>query len=215
MPGKETFLLVSLEEEKAKKLAQVITSGTCRKMLDELANKDYTETDLAKALQLPLSTVHYNLQHLVSAGLVKADEFHYSEKGKEVNHYSLANKFVIIAPKKADEGVMNRLKRLITTIVAVGGIGLAYSYSKGRGIGGISIMQKAAVMEAAPLLKTASADKLMAAPAMAESANAAREAVQTSVSTSDPSFILWFVITAVLAVVIYFIADYVWKKIEG
>ena len=58
---------------------------------------------LAKAMNLPLSTVHYNLQLLLKAGLVSADNYHYSEKGKEVLHYKLSNKYVIIAPKKTDK----------------------------------------------------------------------------------------------------------------
>ena len=88
--AKENFLLVSLKESEAKKLAQVISNDTSRKILDFLAGiKDATETDIAKNLDTPLSTVHYNIQALLKAKLVQADEFHYSEKGKEVNHYSL------------------------------------------------------------------------------------------------------------------------------
>ena len=90
--AKNSFLLVSLKEDKAKELAQVISNASCRKILDYLAEKeDATETELAKKLGIPISTVHYNLKHLVKGGLVIVDEFHYSEKGKEVNHYKLAN----------------------------------------------------------------------------------------------------------------------------
>jgi hypothetical protein len=61
-----------------------------------------------------LSTVHYNLQALVKANLVKAEEFHYSEKGKEVLHYSLANKIIIIAPKNTrTESFRDKLKSIL------------------------------------------------------------------------------------------------------
>lgn len=106
-----TFLLLSLEEEKAKKVANVINSEVSRKLLDSLANKDSTESELSRDLGIPISTVHYNLRQLVEAGLVKADEFHYSEKGKEVNHYSIANKYIIIAPKSI-ESIASKLKRI-------------------------------------------------------------------------------------------------------
>ena len=76
--------MVSLEEGKAKELAEVITNDTSRKILNYLADQeDVVETDLAKELGLPLSTVHYNLQKLVKAGLVATEEFHYSKKGRE------------------------------------------------------------------------------------------------------------------------------------
>jgi hypothetical protein len=70
--------------------------------------------------------VHYNLQALVKANLVKSEEFHYSEKGKEVNHYSLANKIIIIAPKKAStESFRDKLKSILPIsiiVLVVGGI---------------------------------------------------------------------------------------------
>ncbi|MFH0870587.1 MAG: helix-turn-helix domain-containing protein, partial [archaeon] len=98
---KDPFLLISLEESESKALAQVISNDTARKILDLLSKEESaTETDIAKKLKVPLSTVHYNLQALVKANLVVAEEFHYSEKGKEVLHYSLANKLIIIAQRK-------------------------------------------------------------------------------------------------------------------
>jgi DNA-binding transcriptional ArsR family regulator len=113
MAKKQTFLMVSLEEDKAKKLAQVISNDTSRKILDHLANKKASETELAKELSLPISTVHYNLKALLETKLVEATEFHYSEKGKEVLHYSLANKYVIIAPKAVTESFKDKLKNLL------------------------------------------------------------------------------------------------------
>ena len=74
--AEESFLLVSLEEEKSKKLAQVLSNDTSRKILDLLSKKDLlTETDISKELSLPLSTVHYNLSHLVTSGLVSDENF--------------------------------------------------------------------------------------------------------------------------------------------
>ncbi|MDA1196432.1 MAG: hypothetical protein O2779_00525 [Nanoarchaeota archaeon] len=57
--AKESFVLVSLQEDKAKALAQVISNDSCRKILDYLANDhDTTASDLAKTLKIPLPTVH-------------------------------------------------------------------------------------------------------------------------------------------------------------
>ena len=121
--AKDPFLLVSLEENESKALAQVMSNDTARKILDFLSKKESaTETDIAKELNIALSTVHYNLQALVKANLVKTEEFHYSEKGKEVNHYSLANKLIIIAPKNTrTESFKDKLK----SILPVGIIALA------------------------------------------------------------------------------------------
>ena len=128
----ESFLLVSLKESKSKKLAQVISNETCRKILEALSKKEYTETDLAKKLGLPLSTVHYNIQQLIESRLVVVEEFHYSEKGKEVNHYKLAKKLIIIAPDDASESFMQKLKKILpaglTTVIT--GIIIQLNYQK-------------------------------------------------------------------------------------
>lgn len=117
--AKNSFLLVNLQDSETKHLAQVITNDSCRRILDYLAEKPATETDMAKVLGLPLSTVHYNMQALVKAGLVEADEFHYSPKGREVNHYKLANKYIIIAPKST-YGIKEKLKSILPIVAVVG-----------------------------------------------------------------------------------------------
>jgi DNA-binding transcriptional ArsR family regulator len=118
---KKSFLLVSLKENKAKKLAEVISNKTCRKILDYLAEKkDATESDMAKDLKIPISTVHYNMKALLTARLVKCDEYHYSSKGKEVNHYRLANQYVIIAPEGEKALIREKLKSIIPTALIMG-----------------------------------------------------------------------------------------------
>jgi DNA-binding transcriptional ArsR family regulator len=124
----ETFLLVSMKEDKAKKLAQVISSETARKILDFLAQAEATESDISKEMAIPLSTVHYNLQQLLAANLIKAEEFHYSEKGKEVLHYSLANKFIIIAPD-SKEGLSVKIKQILPSLgVLILGAGVIFLF---------------------------------------------------------------------------------------
>jgi DNA-binding transcriptional ArsR family regulator len=119
--AEEKFIMVSLKEDDAKQLAQVISNDTSRKILDHLSEvKDDTETDIAKKLKVPISTVHYNLRALIKAKLIHANEFHYSEKGKEVNHYSIANKYVIIAPKNAPETLRDKLKKILPVIGIIG-----------------------------------------------------------------------------------------------
>ncbi len=122
--SKDKFVLVNLNE--AKDLGQVITNDTCLKILDFLADREASESDIAAALNVPLSTVHYNISHLVKGGLVIAEEFHYSPKGKEVNHYKLAHKYIIIAPKNIEQtGLKARLRSLLpATLIALAGTGI-------------------------------------------------------------------------------------------
>ena len=110
--SKNNFLLVNLNETKTRKLAETITSDTSRKILNYLADNNDSEQNIAKSLNIPISTVHYHLQKLQEAGLVIVEEFHYSTKGREVNHYQLANKYIIIAPKNVS-GLKEKLRGIL------------------------------------------------------------------------------------------------------
>lgn len=212
----ETFLLVSLEEDKAKRLAQVISNDTCRRILDHLAKKKSTESELASDLGIPLSTVHYNLQHLLESRLVEAEEFHYSEKGKEVLHYSLSNKYVIIAPKTVSESMRDRLKSIIGAVLSVGFIGLAIQYSQrffqGPYSGAREVM-KAMPEEAPRLMATATQAAGSAAEnaptLMDEAAQAAPQAV--SQGQTQPIFI-WIILGAALCIMFYMLFEHIRKR---
>jgi len=173
MTKDNAFMLVSLKDKGAKKLAQVINNDTCKDILEQLAKKEASETDLSKELGLAMSTVHYNLQNLVEAKLVKANEYHYSKKGKEVLHYSLANKFVIIAPDGTDKSILNKLKSLIPAGIIAGGLAFAIKFlgmvkSSFKGISETtSLAQREMVMEAAPVAKDFAAP---AAPLISDAA---------------------------------------------
>lgn len=119
----KSFILMSLKEDKVKKMTQVLNNDTCRKILDYLSNHDKaTATGISKDLGIAMSTVHYNLKQLVENDLVTSDEYHYSKRGKEIIHYGLANKYIIIAPKE-DKSIMAKLKGFlpITLITAATG----------------------------------------------------------------------------------------------
>ncbi len=120
---KENFILLSLDDSEAKNIANVVGNKSSKKILDYLAEcDDSTESKISKKTGIPISTVHYNLQQLVKVGLVVIEEYHYSEKGKEVNHYKLANKYIIIAPRKV-EGLASKLKGILPAFFSALGLG--------------------------------------------------------------------------------------------
>ena len=113
----EKFLMVSLEEDKTRDLAQIISNTTARKILDFLSEKNYCESDIAKKMSLPISTVHYNIQALLKNNLIEERDFVWSEKGKKVSIYGLANKLIIIAPKGQKENFFEKIKNIIPVAV--------------------------------------------------------------------------------------------------
>jgi DNA-binding transcriptional ArsR family regulator len=194
------FLLISLEEKKAKKVVEAINNDTSRKILDALAKKEYTESELSKTLNIPISTIHYNLKQLMEANLVLVDEFHYSSKGKEVNHYKLANKYIIIAPKTGDDRFMEALKKIIplSAFTAIGGaLLIGYRFIQMRG------MQ--ATPEASTMMMTTEDVAMKSATLAMDTAEVARPFLQSEMIT-------WFFIGALSITLTYFLYELVRKK---
>ena len=195
---KENFLMVSLEESQAKQLADVLSNPTCRKIVNHLAEQEEaTETEIAESLSIPLSTVHYNLQKLQEAQLVHSQEFHYSKKGREVDHYKLANKYVIITPKPV-KGIKSALKSILPaaliTVVIGGIIHLSQKTSVFLG------QKAAAVMESARIAEEAAYDAAATAPQI--------------VNAAQPTLALWFIGGALTLLIIYLIIYLITRRLR-
>lgn len=113
---KENFLLLSLNDTKAKKITNLVNNESSRKILNILSEKEATESEISRELKIPISTVHYNLEQLKKAGLVNWENYHYSEKGREVRHYKLVNKYIIIAPS-TDKSFLDKIKTLFPALI--------------------------------------------------------------------------------------------------
>jgi predicted transcriptional regulator len=109
-PGEEKLLILPLGEE-SKKLTQVISNDTARKIIELLADAPLSATDIGDRLQAPLTTIAYNLENLESVGLVKVERIKYSEKGREVKIYAPVRKLIVVVPEKTDRKSVNDIIR--------------------------------------------------------------------------------------------------------
>ncbi len=191
--SKSNFLLVDLNDDKTKKLAETITSETSRKILNHLAEKEDTENNIATMLNLPISTVHYHLQKLQEAGLIIVEEFHYSPKGREVNHYKLANKYIIIAPQKVS-GLREKLKGILPVGLVILGIGAVIKL--------VTLAQRKTLSGANEMLKAAPATLVQD---QALEAGMELSTITSAVPAPTPDYALWFLIGAASAMGIYVI----------
>lgn len=185
----EKFLLVSLEEEKAKKVAEIISNKTARKILDFLTeHKEASESEMAKSLNVPISTIHYNTQNLLNCDLIESKEFKWSEKGKEIDIYRIAKKYIVIAPKSSS-GLQERLKNVLPGfLVTAVGAGIVYLFTKPKEL-----------LADAPLMAAKEEAGLMMAQAV----------TQAPPSTAlNPA--IWFLMGAWLAMLIFVL--YSWRS---
>lgn len=112
----EKYLLFNLDDEKAKKLGEIISNPTARKIVNFLAEKEASESGISKELNLALNTVEYNLNKLLEAGIIeKSKNFFWSEKGRKIENYKVANKLIVISPKKTS--VYSKLKGIVPVVL--------------------------------------------------------------------------------------------------
>lgn len=196
--AKKNFLLLSLNDDKAKKIANVVNNDSCSKILDYLSDREATETEIVKDLKLPASTVNYNLKQLLDSRLIVWEKSHRSEKGKEVKHYTVANRYVIIAPKgSTKEEFLEKIKSIIPAfVVAVLGAGVLQFSNLFR--------SEPQMMQSAMLMKESSL-------AADTTAMALPEITSTSIS-SEPNIALWFLFGAFTVLVFSLIFSFLRKR---
>jgi len=151
--------------------------------------------------------------------------FIYSSKGKEVDHYKLANKLVIIAPAKSKvEDLRAKLGKILPTfLVSAAGAFLVYvfgSMSYGTKAMGASDMMLAApqnvVQESAKMAADeagAEAMPMMAARSADIAVEQTTVVVQTIQSSPDPLTIaIWFFVGAMFAAICVSLFSWIRQK---
>jgi len=195
------FLLVDLNDPKTKKLAETITSDTSRKILNSLAEQDESEEKLSQKLSIPLSTLHYHLEKLKQAGLVIIEEFHYSKKGREINHYKLAKKYILIAPHSV-ETAWEKIKDLLPLV----GAAIAMSAT-------IKVIQwwNNSQAQATETFAQETAESLPQA-AMMKATPALTDTLPTTTATTSPDLALWFFLGSLAIIGVYALRLWYKKK---
>lgn len=201
----DKFIMVSLEEEKAKKLAEVISNDTARKILDYLSEKnEATASEISKDLNVPISTVDYNMKNLIENGLVESKEFRWSPKGRQMDIYKLANKHIIISTKKSSI-LKEKLKDVfIMLILGIGAAGLINYFYKPFAVVSSTVVNN--VNE--QVVESTSAGAMMkVAPEVAP------QAMQEIISKINlPNVALWFLLGVTFSILIYLIVNWRLKK---
>lgn len=93
-------ILVSLGDSRLKEVAEVLGSKSCIKILDLLALRDLTVSDISRELGMKLNTCDYNVKKLVRSGLIEKSGHWWSVKGKKMPVYQVVDRKIVISPKR-------------------------------------------------------------------------------------------------------------------
>jgi len=191
----EKYLLFNLEDEKSKKLGEVISNETCKKIVNSLAEKEMSETEISQGLGIPLNTVEYNLKKLIEAGIIEKSKHWWSVKGKKIETYKVVNKIILIAPKKTMAG---RFKTFLPVLI----ISAVFS---------LFIFWNNFIRTNSTFSENIDASKGLTDTATSGAANMVAGAANTVAQTSQPVFWMWF-LTGIWLVILGFIIYSVVKR---
>lgn len=181
------YVIVSLSDERAKSISEVLGNKTCKKIIDFLSEtKEASESDISAKLKMPLNTAEYNIKKLLESGLIeKARNYFWSSKGKKIDLYKLSNKSIVISPKAR---VTSKLKSLVPVALITGvfAVFLRFFYFSNQA-------NDFAQKEGGQVL-TATAEKAAGVSGII-----------------NPGIALWFFIGAISASILYLILN--WRKL--
>ena len=98
----EDIIVLEPGDERAQKIGKAISSQTANDILHLISDEPRTASELTDTLHIPMSTIKYHLDNLLSAGLLEVRETRYSVKGREIKVYAVRNQLLIVAPKLAN-----------------------------------------------------------------------------------------------------------------
>ena len=207
----------------SEKTAKILSNKTARKILESL-DKKKSISQIAKELNLPLTTVDYNISQLKKAGLIKSGYYKWSKRGNKMKLYEPVGEIFVFAPEKKQPAIMEALNRAIIPIVLLvsGGFGWIVQklfYSTGVVTSTFveeSILQSTAKLST-PMVGVSEGVSATAAP-MADSAvqtvvNTAPENivntttyVTESISQAEPQLWFWFMLVAGLVMLVLYLS---------
>lgn len=195
------YLMLEMDDEKLKAVAEVLGNKTCHDIMDLLAEeRELSASDLAQKLKCSASTIDYNIKKLIDAQLIRrTNNFFWSQKGKKIVLYELSNKSILIAPKKSK--VRDDLKKILPVAI-LSGVGTIGAWMIGKSLATVS----EPLAQAAPSAVTRyAADS--GAEMMAVAAEKGTEVVLTGSAYASiaPAGWIWFGLGSVFAILLFVI----------
>jgi DeoR/GlpR family transcriptional regulator of sugar metabolism len=206
-------IMIDLNDSRSGKVAEVISNKTCKQVIDLLADRELSVSEISNELGIPVNTALYNIEKLADSGLIEKASWMWSIKGKKVEKYKLSNKRIIISPRKLIRGVIPAL--------VVGGFGayLVSMITRNQFISNdIQIVNDVVTTESVKLMASGVATGATSGASVGEIANGVISASAQGFASSAVSGIAsvpvwaWFALGALTTVLVYFIYDLIYER---
>ena len=190
--------MFDLDDDKLSLLTDVLSNKTSKKILEYLADKEASETEISNELKMPANTVNYNIKKLFDAGLIeKSKDWFWSVKGKKILRYRVSNKKIIISPSSRNSSLKSIAGAAILT-----------------GISALIVKIYSSNLYSATNLVEKSSDFASSSGSVGNVGDVAPMIAQKTVESSInfPQIWAWFLAGGIIALIIFMILN--WRKLE-
>ena len=156
MTGEEVLVLEP-GDDRAKKIGKALSNASSSDILHLLSQGEKTLSELSDSLGQPITTVKYNVENLLDAGMIDIVRTRYSEKGRVVKVYGVRDQVVIVSPGRADVKSLLMKYASLFALIAIASLvlaGIAPLFS-GMGLGDMQTSQEAMLTAPVPAPTTA------------------------------------------------------------
>ncbi|NJE47575.1 ArsR family transcriptional regulator [Thermococcus sp. GR7] len=91
---------IDIHDERAKELAQILMNDKAIAILHLLEDRALSMSEIARELNLPISTVSYHIDKMLKVGLVEVAGKKYGKRLQEVKLYSASDRPILLVPRK-------------------------------------------------------------------------------------------------------------------
>ncbi|MBT8507758.1 hypothetical protein AZH53_04915 [Methanomicrobiaceae archaeon CYW5] len=173
----EGVLVLEPGDDRAKKIGKALSNASSSDILHLLGEGEKTLSELSEGLDQPITTVKYNVENLLDAGMIDIVRTRYSEKGRVIKVYGIRDQVVIVSPGRADvKSLLMKYASLFALILVASLVlaGIAPLFS-GMGLGDAQTTQESLMNAPDPVAadKVAALDYSGETPAGAGAARAA------------------------------------------
>lgn len=169
----------------SRKLTQVLSNETSLKILELLGKKSMSATNIAEELNLPLTTVKYNLDSLVESDLIKVKQIKWSQKGRQVKIYESVEKLIVLVPSR---NPIDKLSIISLLQKYMGVIGAAFFAAAGIEYLSVYLRAKSIVDATAPFRMRTTGPTNEAYPEAMVMGNVENESLSPKAESSESTF---------------------------
>ena len=100
-----SYEAIDIHDERAKELAQILMNDKAIAILHLVEETPMSISEIAKELNLPISTVSYHIDKMMRVGLVEIAGKKYGKRLQEVKLYRASNRPILLVPRKSIQKV--------------------------------------------------------------------------------------------------------------